>query len=1046
MLSEARSLRTCTFVTHLSRVLRRQANNIMSGFASEKFLSDADAFMAVSAVPEECDAEQAAAASVPPAADAPADDEAADVFSPSKGNLAFSSAVDGWAFLPSTFAPLYAHKLGVDVTLLAASMWGEARYLPKSRRLVGSAAEAVAAGAPSARPLFVALALEPLWQLYAAAEAEGEGEGGTTHQNGSGGSTDATRSAPRKSLAAMAASLGVAERVAPRDLASPDRRAALRAVLRAWLPLPDALLGLAVAVLPSPRDAAPRRMARLAPQPSAHEEGSAGGEDDAAVATRAAMQACDPSSGRAVCFVSKVFAAPPGALPPQHSAANGGGSAAAVDERFLAFTRVFSGTLRAGDEVIVLPPGWTQPAGGDAPAAATNGQGGGQAAPQPPPLRARVTAIYLMMGRGLHPLDSAPAGSIVAVAGLDTAVLKCATLVGPAEPCGTRNSTTDADPDAPFLSRFRPLCGMFLQAAPTVRVAVEPLRAADLPQLLRGLRLLHRADPAVELEVTTGGEAVLGVAGEVHLQRCLADLRERFARVDIAASQPLVAYRESVALPSPGGTLLEYAKPPWARAAAEGDEREGATSADVLASVHSAQPPAWTSPGGGLSLSARAWALPSAVARVLDDAAPQLRAALCGGGGGAGDAGGATAAAAASAAAADTARSLRARLGAADEAESSRNEGGSDATPLAVGEAVLRRAWACGPHVAGPNVLLTGVVRRTKNASPGCATPPPHNHHHPSAQQPPPDARFEYVCQLGAPTAGRLLGFAPLSPDGSAGGSGDCSARLSPREADAVASLASACANAFQLVASKGPLCDEPLWGVALQLTVTLHAAECGDDADTTTDAADSPLPPPPPLLPGSHHGLEGCRRAMRSALLSARPRLVEHISLAVLTLPAPALGGAYAVLRRRRGAVLRETGVEGAGSFVVAAELPMGCTFGLADELRQHTAGNAAASLVASHWARFADEEPDEDSAEQQQAAAAAAAAATQPQHAAGGGGVLAGGGGAGEAPSPPVFAAEAGPLERAAVNVVRKRKGLPVEEKLVVDATKQRTHARKK
>ena len=39
-------------------------------------------------------------------------------------------------------------------------------------------------------------------------------------------------------------------------------------------------------------------------------------------------------------------------------------------------------------------------------------------------------------------------------------------------------------------------------------------------------------------------------AGEVHLEMCIKDLRERFARIDIHVSPPLVAFRESVNLHS----------------------------------------------------------------------------------------------------------------------------------------------------------------------------------------------------------------------------------------------------------------------------------------------------------------------------------------------------------------------------------------------------------------------------------------------------------------------------------------------------------------
>ena len=35
-------------------------------------------------------------------------------------------------------------------------------------------------------------------------------------------------------------------------------------------------------------------------------------------------------------------------------------------------------------------------------------------------------------------------------------------------------------------------------------------------------------------------------AGEVHLEMCIKDLRERFAKIELRVSEPLVAFRESV--------------------------------------------------------------------------------------------------------------------------------------------------------------------------------------------------------------------------------------------------------------------------------------------------------------------------------------------------------------------------------------------------------------------------------------------------------------------------------------------------------------------
>jgi ribosome assembly protein 1 len=72
-----------------------------------------------------------------------------------------------------------------------------------------------------------------------------------------------------------------------------------------------------------------------------------------------------------------------------------------------------------------------------------------------------------------------------------------------------------------------------LQATPIVQVALLPKNVSDLPLLVEGLRLLNQADAFVEVTVQTNGEHVLGAAGEVHLERCIKDLEERFAGVPL---------------------------------------------------------------------------------------------------------------------------------------------------------------------------------------------------------------------------------------------------------------------------------------------------------------------------------------------------------------------------------------------------------------------------------------------------------------------------------------------------------------------------------
>lgn len=49
----------------------------------------------------------------------------------------------------------------------------------------------------------------------------------------------------------------------------------------------------------------------------------------------------------------------------------------------------------------------------------------------------------------------------------------------------------------------------------------------EMHKLVHGMRLLNQADPCAEVLIQETGEHVLVTAGEVHLQRCLDDLRDR---------------------------------------------------------------------------------------------------------------------------------------------------------------------------------------------------------------------------------------------------------------------------------------------------------------------------------------------------------------------------------------------------------------------------------------------------------------------------------------------------------------------------------------
>ena len=64
--------------------------------------------------------------------------------------------------------------------------------------------------------------------------------------------------------------------------------------------------------------------------------------------------------------------------------------------------------------------------------------------------------------------------------------------------------------------------------------------------MVSGLKLLNQADPAVQVLLQETGEHVIVCAGELHLDRCVRDLRERFSKIDINVSAPIVPFRETI--------------------------------------------------------------------------------------------------------------------------------------------------------------------------------------------------------------------------------------------------------------------------------------------------------------------------------------------------------------------------------------------------------------------------------------------------------------------------------------------------------------------
>lgn len=218
-------------------------------------------------------------------------------------------------------------------------------------------------------------------------------------------------------------------------------------------------------------------------------------------------------------------------------------------------------------------------------------------------------------------------------------------------------------------------------------------------------------------------------------------------------------------------------------------------------------------------------------------------------------------------------------------------------------------------------------------------------------------------------------------------------------------SLESSVVSGFQIATSSGPLCDEPMWGLAFIVEAHVSSA-------TSTKSSDSELIEQYGMFTGQV--MTTVKEACRAAVLQRKPRLVEAMYFCELNTPAEQLGGMYGVLARRRARVVKEEMQEGSPLFTVHAYLPVSESFGFADELRKYTSGSTSALLVLSHWEPLMEDPFFVPKTEEEREEF-------------------------GDGSSVPQNTA------RKLIDAVRRRKGLPVEEKVVQHATKQRTLARK-
>ncbi|XP_044577026.1 elongation factor-like GTPase 1 isoform X2 [Cotesia glomerata] len=488
-------------------------------------------------------------------------------FSPERGNVVFASAIDCWGFCIEDFAKIINKTHNYSVDKMMKILWGDYWYDEQNERIKKNAQK------NKQTPLFVSMVLNVLWEFYELTLIKKD----------------------REKLIEMMGKYDV--KFSERDKKTKDFKELLKSLASQWLPLSQACINMVCNNVPAPHQLPREKIQRLM---SGNKEFKALPEETRQL-EKAFLECSSSPEAPVIIFVSKMFSVekkmfsdfkikPPTAeelakrrdivrrnkekleLKKREETHNQEKRDQQLDNRdenlekndketeqkvnetkkvgidsnceeeekeddadpeiLIGFARVYSGVIKIGSELFVLGPKHN-------PEIVIDRKNNGESIEPGESLKelksgwhvtkVTVTKLYMLMGRDLQSIDEVTAGNVVGIGGLEEHVLKTATL-----------SSTIMCPSFTELTSL---------TVPILRVALYPKRSFDLQKFIDGLKLLNQADCCAEVHIQETGEYVLNTAGEVHLERCLDDLKQRYAKVDITVSEPIIPFRETVVPP-----------------------------------------------------------------------------------------------------------------------------------------------------------------------------------------------------------------------------------------------------------------------------------------------------------------------------------------------------------------------------------------------------------------------------------------------------------------------------------------------------------------
>ncbi|XP_051919819.1 elongation factor-like GTPase 1 isoform X1 [Hippocampus zosterae] len=836
-------------------------------------------------------------------------------FSPDQGNVVFASALDGWGFSIQHFALMYSERMGINPEVLLKTLWGDFYLNAKAKKIMKGAQ------VKGKKPLFVQLVLDNIWSLYDAVVTRRD----------------------KEKVEKVLASLDV--KVMARDSRHSDPKVLLSAICSQWLPVSQAVLSMVCNKLPSPLHIAAERVEKLM---------SVGVRRFDTLPERtqelknAFLQCSSNENAPVIVFVSKMFAVDTQALPEnkqrpltqeeiaqrrelarqRHAERMAAEQIATVGqqnhsvnnpvdiqargqykdemepqvlkeskseeqiETFIAFARVYSGVVKKGQRIFILGPKY-DPAQGLSmlPEQCSPSD----SLPEVPHLSCCfIENIYLLMGRELEELEEVPSGNVLGIKGLEDVVLKSATI-----------STTPACP---------PFTPLNFEASPILRVAIEPKHPSEMPKLVRGMRLLNQADPCAEVLIQETGEHVLVTAGEVHLQRCLDDLKDRFAKIEISASEPIIPFRETVVRPPKVDMVNEDLGKQQKVAVIHQVKEEGShgRSSETL-DVDSSGLVTLTTPNKLATVGVRAIPLPQEVTCLLENSSALIR----------------------------TLEQVNMSLREGRNLDISVKTLEAIADLKAQLESMLQgrkwrnaveQIWAFGPRRCGPNILLNKLE----------------GYHRPSLWQ----------CLCREDTSGKNGAQAKMIREfDNSIVSGFQLATLSGPMCEEPLMGVCFSIERWDVQSSNSPhqntfeesgTFQEALGGSKAPESINSLEVTSNEPSQTKRCQEATPAECYGPV---SGQLIAAMKEACRHAFQAQPQRLMAAMYTCEIMASAEVLGRVYGVLGKREGRILHEEMKEGTEIFIVKAVLPVAESFGFADEIRKRTSGLASPQMVFSHW-----------------------------------------------------------------------------------------------